>query len=108
MPVYEYECQNCGPFTALRNLSLSGQPAACPTCGTVSPKVFSVLNLRAMRTENRIAHERNERSAHAPHVCGSGCSHGYARPKSRVEKESGKPILQYSTKRNRRPWMLGH
>ena len=108
MPVYEFECPDCGRFTALRNLALSGHPAACPTCGTVSPKVFSVINLRGMRPENRVAHERNERSAHAPHVCGSGCSHGHTKTKPRVKPKTDKPALQYSTKQNSRPWMLGH
>ena len=108
MPLYEFVCQNCGPFTALRNLALSSQPAACPTCGTLSPKVFPLIHLRAMRPESRIAHERNERSMHAPHVCGSGCSPTHAKPKSRAKKSSEKPTLQYSTKPYSRPWMLGH
>lgn len=108
MPVYEFECRDCGPFTELRRLDRSSLPANCPACGELSPKVFSVINLRAMRPENRTAHERNERSAHAPHVCGSGCSHGHAKPKPRAKKPSDKPALQYSTKPNSRPWMLGH
>lgn len=108
MPVYEFECRDCGPFTELRSLDRSSLPANCPGCGELAPKVFSVINLRAMRPENRRAHELNERSAHAPHVCGSGCSHGHAKPKSRVKKQPDKPALQYSTKQNSRPWMLGH
>ena len=108
MPVYEFECAVCGPFTELRRLDRSILPANCPHCGKVSPKIFSVIHLRALRPENRVAHERNERSAHAPHVCGSGCSHGHAKPKSRANKQSDKPPLPYSTKPNSRPWMLGH
>ena len=30
MPVYEYECQKCGPFTAFRNLAESGGPGFTP------------------------------------------------------------------------------
>ena len=85
MPVYEFECRDCGPFTELRSLDRSSLPANCPACGEVSPKVFSIINLRAMRPENRTAHDRNERSAHAPHVCGSGCSHTHSQPKSRAK-----------------------
>ena len=100
MPVYEFECRDCGSFTELRSLDRSSLPANCPSCGEVSPKVFSVINLRAMRPENR--------TAHAPHVCGSGGSHTHGRPKSRAKKQVDKPALQYSIKPNSRPWMLGH
>jgi putative FmdB family regulatory protein len=106
MPVYEYHCEECGPFTKLRGLDQSSQPANCPECGVSSPKIFSVIHLRAMRPENRIAWERNERSAHAPHVCRSGCSHDRVKPKNRISGD--KPAMQASTKRNSRPWMLGH
>jgi putative FmdB family regulatory protein len=105
MPVYEYECQKCGPFTAFRNLAESSLPAPCSSCGALSPKIFSLINMRSLRPAIRLAHERNERSVHAPHVCGSGCSHRHAASKT---KPSDKPVLQSSTKRNRRPWMLGH
>ncbi len=106
MPVYEYNCDECGPFTKLRGIDQSSAPANCPECGTSSPKIFSVINLRSMRPENRTAWERNERCAHAPHVCGSGCSHGPAKPRATTPGE--KPAMQASTKRNSRPWMLGH
>ena len=108
MPLYEYHCADCGPFTQLRTLDQSSGPAKCPECGTWSAKVFSVINLRSMRPANRTAHERNERSAHAPHACGSGCSHGHAKPKQRAKPPGEKPALQFSTKANSRPWMLGH
>ena len=108
MPLYEFECARCGAFTELRGLERSSAPARCPHCREMSPRVFSVINLRALRPEARTAHERNERSAHAPHVCGSGCSHGPVRPKAKARTKGDKPALQYSTKRNRRPWMLGH
>ena len=107
MPVYEYNCEECGPFTKMRSLDMSSAPANCPECGTSSPKIFSVINLRAMRPENRTAWERNERSAHAPHVCGAGCSHGPSKPQ-RATKPGEKPAMQASTKQNSRPWMLGH
>ena len=109
MPVYEHDCARCGPFTELRPLALAGASAPCPHCGRAAPKIFSAVNLRAMRPENRQAWERNERSAHAPHVCGTGCTHGHAKPKAKARARPGdKPALQYSTKENRRPWMLGH
>ena len=107
MPVYEYDCEKCGPFTKLRSFDQSGEPANCPECGRASPKIFSVIHLRSMRPENRTAWERNERSTHAPHVCGAGCSHGHAKPKAKVSS-GDRPVMQSSTKANSRPWMLGH
>ena len=107
MPLYEYHCGDCGAFTRMRNVSECSQPADCPDCGVSAKKVFPIINLRAMRPENRKAWERNEQSRHAPHVCGSGCSHGAARPKMRAQN-SDRPALQKSTKQNSRPWMLGH
>ena len=107
MPAYEFKCAHCGPFTQLRPLSQSSGPANCPACGALVPKIFSVIHLRAMRPENRTAWERNERSAHQPHVCGAGCSHGSAKPKPRADPAK-RPALESSKKRNRRPWMLGH
>jgi len=109
MPVYEYNCDECGSFTKLRSLDQSSAPANCPECGESSPKIFSAVNLRSMRPENRVAWERNERSANAPHVCGSGCSHSHTKPKPRTKTPAGeKPALQASRNRNSRPWMLGH
>jgi len=61
-----------------------------------------------MRPTKRIAHERNERSAHASHVCGSGCSHGHKTTKPQMNPKTDQPALQSSTKPNNRPWMLGH
>lgn len=106
MPIYEYDCEECGPFTKMRNFDHSSEPANCPECGASSPRIFSIINLRSMHPENRTAWEHNERSAHAPHVCGAGCSH--AKPKPPAKTPGGKPALQSSAKQNSRPWMLGH
>jgi putative FmdB family regulatory protein len=108
MPLYEYYCDECGPFTKVRGFDQSSAPASCPECEASSPRIFSVINLRSMRPENRTAWERNERSAHAPHVCGAGCSHGQAKSKPRATTPAGKPALQISNERNNRSWMLGH
>src|SRR3954452_15776006 len=104
MPIYEYDCAACGPFTLFRQLSESSEPAACGACGALAQKVFSVINLSTMRPSNRKAWERNERSAHQPHACHSGCAHG--KPRGKIA--SDKRVLEYSRKPNSRPWMLGH
>jgi putative FmdB family regulatory protein len=44
MPIYEYLCPTCKKeFEQMRPISQSGEPAACPTCGTASPKLPSVF-----------------------------------------------------------------
>ena len=44
MPIYEYWCTKCEKeFEQMRPISQSGDPAACPTCGSESGKVPSVF-----------------------------------------------------------------
>ena len=40
MPVYEYMCDACGPFTDLRPMSEYEEPQPCPSCETSSPRVL--------------------------------------------------------------------
>ena len=70
MPLYEYQCAECGPFAQLFSIRETSTTAECPLCRRESKKLFPVVNLREMRPENRLAWERNERSAHAPKACG--------------------------------------
>ena len=34
MPVYEYLCDHCGPFTDIRPMAECELPSACPECGS--------------------------------------------------------------------------
>ena len=45
MPIYEYECTECGEkFELRRNIADSDKEIKCPKCGAKSPKrVFSVF-----------------------------------------------------------------
>lgn len=38
MPLYEYACDACGPFAAMRPLAAFADPCECPECGTASPR----------------------------------------------------------------------
>lgn len=42
MPIYDYACASCGPFSALRPLGEFNDPGICPQCGSVSPKSLSL------------------------------------------------------------------
>ncbi len=111
MPVYEYECNTCGVFSALRKMSESRLPAFCKACGEESRRILSVPKLAVMDKQQRTAHERNEKSAHVPKQtrrssCGCTGSHTCNTPK--VNEETGKTAFQMQTKKTARPWMLGH
>lgn len=42
MPIYEYECPNCGQvFEEWGKASESGKEEPCPKCGALSPRVIS-------------------------------------------------------------------
>jgi putative FmdB family regulatory protein len=38
MPTYDYACDACGGFDALRSLAQRDEPAACPGCSRASPR----------------------------------------------------------------------
>ena len=44
MPIYEYECLNCGEKFEIRQAMNDRATAPCPKCGTVSPLVMSIVN----------------------------------------------------------------
>ena len=40
MPVYEYLCDDCGPFTDMRPMAECDAPQDCPRCESESPRVI--------------------------------------------------------------------
>jgi putative FmdB family regulatory protein len=102
MPIYEYQCGNCGEdFTRLRPMAEYNAASDCPACGGTGERLITAPQLNLMKAHVRFAHQTNERSAHQPrqsrHVCSAGCSHG----------KEAKPVL-VSGSQGKRPWMLGH
>ncbi|MYK57918.1 MAG: hypothetical protein F4027_04665 [Rhodospirillaceae bacterium] len=72
----------------------------CPSCEKLAPRGISSPFLSDMDPNNRIAHGRNEKSAHEPKVGNvkkhDHSHHGHGHGKHRhVHKGS-------------RPWMIGH
>ena len=68
MPIYEYDCPQCGDFTVLRPMAERDEPCACPYCDTQSARVIlSAPGLATLPGSQRRAHETNERARHAPH-----------------------------------------
>ena len=72
MPVYEYRCDACGPFTQMRPMAEYEQPTPCPACGAAAPRVIlTAPHCSTLSTQSRLAHATNERSAHAPRTLSS-------------------------------------
>ena len=113
MPLYEYECEDCGVFTGLRPMSQASEPVACQ-CGALSPRILSVPKLALVKKSDRIAHERNEKSAHHPNFktrSSCGCSGAHTCQSNggvKIDSKTGEAALQMQTKKTARPWMLSH
>jgi len=117
MPLYEYECVHCGPFEDIRPMSRSSEPADCPVCGEVAPRVLlTAPRLGVMAAGRRAAFEANERSAHAPHAStkdsrsaghGPGCSccSGSGKKRGRKTAVGRDGSKSFPTSR---PWMISH
>ncbi|WP_087644415.1 FmdB family zinc ribbon protein [Caballeronia choica] len=39
MPVYDYECAECGAFEAVRRIAERDDPAVCPECGSTAARI---------------------------------------------------------------------
>lgn len=114
MPTYDYACPDCGGFDAFRTLGARNEPAACPDCGTASPRVFaSAPRLALLEGSTRSAIELNERARHEPkssrdyarlrHPAGCGCCSPGAKRSSTVTAPNGAKAFP-----SKRPWMISH
>jgi len=109
MPLYEYWCDDHGPFEAVRPMAEYDQPTACPCCGRLSSR--ALLTAPHLGGRNRTAlraHETNERAADSPkrlssHGPGCACCVG-SRPLSRTLTLPGGA----KTFPGKRPWMISH
>lgn len=109
MPVYEYECQACGPFEALRPMSAFEEPCTCPSCCAAAPRVLRTApGLALMNGARRSAHATNERSADSPrkqsHAPGCACCSGGRKVGSKtLHRPDGSKSFP-----SKRPWMISH
>jgi putative FmdB family regulatory protein len=114
MPTYDYACQACGGFDALRRLADRDQPAPCPDCGAASPRVLaSAPQLALMDGGTRSAMATNERARHEPqrsgnyarlrHPAGCGCCSTGVRKKATLTGANGNKAFP-----SKRPWMISH
>jgi putative FmdB family regulatory protein len=63
MPVYEYLCEGCGPFTLMRSMSEYELPADCPLCEARAPRVMLTAPYCSTASpQTRLAQAAGERS----------------------------------------------
>jgi putative FmdB family regulatory protein len=113
MPTYDYQCEACGGFDALRSVSERNEPIACPDCGCLSARVMvSAPRLALLDGATRNALSTNERARHEPgrsgeyarlaHPAGCGCC-STARRSATARAPNGNKAFP-----NKRPWMISH
>ena len=119
MPLYEYRCDDCGTFSAIRKMSESSMQGICGDCGAACERIISAPYFAILGKEQRVAHERNEKSAHEPGTmrrssCGCSGGHTCHTDKSNAKKDQASQsenqgaVFQMQTKKTARPWMLSH
>ncbi|BAM04934.1 zinc ribbon domain-containing protein [Phycisphaera mikurensis] len=106
MPRYDFDCPAHGTFEVQRPIARSGAKCACPRCGADATRLFASPMTRKMAPSQITAHDRNEKSAHAPHVCGSGCSHKHGAGRVPLSETTGRGVPTAS--RGPRPWVIEH
>lgn len=104
MPLYDYVCDECGPFRAWQPMARATRPTLCPACGEPGERALSAPHLRCAAAVIRYrAEAHNEKSAHEPmvvrHLKGG---HGHAEKTHHGHHHHRPP------KRRKRPWMVGH
>ncbi|GEP12557.1 FmdB family zinc ribbon protein [Methylobacterium gnaphalii] len=80
MPNYDYACEACGPFTAMRPMTQFRDPCACPVCGTGASRTFlsapAIAGMDPTRRSTLASNERHASSrgpAKTAHPAGCGC-----------------------------------
>lgn len=101
MPIYDFECPNCGVFDKLLKINERNSTQYCVKCGSSSDRVIlNASKLLEMPVARRLAMETNERASHEPRIRshGVGCSCCSSNNKSQSAR----------TFTNKRPWMISH
>ncbi|CAA9435963.1 MAG: hypothetical protein AVDCRST_MAG78-2035 [uncultured Rubrobacteraceae bacterium] len=68
MPIYEFLCEDCGPFEQRRSFAEVGGPMRCPSCGEEARRVYSMPATKNVPAALSSAMHRAEKSAHEPEV----------------------------------------
>lgn len=114
MPLYDYLCQHCGPFDAMRSIA-QGAQAPCPGCGHQAARAWlHAPMLSGLNAQKRQALATNERAQNEPRSSGDGDSYqrlghaancGCCRP---LMGRASKATQGVARTAGQRPWMLSH
>ena len=91
MPLYEYRCNTCGEFEAMRSLSDYNTPMPCPKCENIAVKIFSVPNI-------------NLNSGSLSAIAKSNSTE----PRLVKQKSTEPKKPRYQQVKSNRPWMISH
>ena len=114
MPRYDYSCDECGPFKAWRPMSEYSEPSECPSCGSPAPRAVTAPFIASMNPHSRIAHQRNEKSAHEPQVMSRremdrlGATRSGGAGHRHHHHGHGHGHKHGHHRHSGRPWMIGH
>ena len=59
MPIYDFECADCGPFVVMRRIADRDAACHCPDCGNEGTRVVTAPSLALMGSASRAAHATN-------------------------------------------------
>jgi putative FmdB family regulatory protein len=108
MPVYDYGCQACGPFSLTRPMIEYAMPQQCPDCGAAAPRVMlTVPSIAGMSPSRRAAHAVNERSANEPRLTSASGAHRPGCQCCAPTRRAAAPAAAKSFP-SQRPWMISH
>ena len=113
MPLYDYRCDTCGEFRDWQSMQRSQEPVDCPICGLPADRQVAKPFIARLPTHTRMAHARNEKSAHEPRVMsrdelnarGGHLGHDHGHKHSHPPSPRG---LEQGLKHSHKPWMVGH
>jgi putative FmdB family regulatory protein len=88
MPLYEFQCADCGVFEGARPMSRAHAPAACPSCGRRAPRVLSAVAI-------------GQRAPRPPDA-----TQPRLRKASGLARAGGRSSAPHPG--GHRPWMIGH
>lgn len=116
MPVYDYKCEDHGPFYELATYDEAHKPQACPKCAKLSARIIRLApEILDMSPARRAAFETNEMAQNEPIVSTADqrehdqqhskqCGCGNSKNKSKMMYTArGEKIFP-----SMRPWMISH
>jgi putative FmdB family regulatory protein len=68
VPIYEFLCDDCGPFEERRAFAEASDPTTCPSCGEAARRVYSTPATKNVPVALSSVMHRAEKSAYEPEV----------------------------------------